>query len=591
MQRLTIALIAASALMASNSAYCAHALKTDETFQRTDIQQADTQGGDIQRAGDPPAKTLALIDGPLIDSIEPIAAVLSGLLGAGLPQQNPFHALRQSYETRQFQPVWFSAGQGMERIEALRGKLRTAADEGLNPGRYALGHDHALNPRTPEALAALELEASLDFVRYIQDLQGTHPDSLAVRQRGMRRPEPTDPAVLLAGIAATADVTEHLALLAPDNALYASMREALVRYRALVKAGGWPLMPAGKSLELGDLDERIPTLRERLFVTGDLLDAGLNSPHYDQPLYDAVIDFQRRHGLAMDGIVGKRTQRALRMSAEERVEQIVANMERARWLPTDLGQRYVLVNVPGFALEIIEDGELVMDMAIIVGRRVRKTPIFSGQLTWLEINPDWNVPESIARKDLFPRMLQDPYYMVDEGLRLFDKSTGEELSRENIDWQSVAGHGGVLPFRMRQDPGPANALGRVKFMFKNPFAVYLHDTPSRNLFNKPVRTFSSGCIRVAKPMAMAEYLLHGKDGWERSSIEDAVNRGARTAVDLPQSVPVHLIYRTAWVGRDGRVQFRHDIYGRDAFIADKLLAKRATSSWDESSSGALSSGA
>lgn len=483
--------------------------------------------------------------------------------------------LRPFYKARDYQSLWVATSFGRDRLRVLTRTVTDAQTEGLHPERYLLSSGVSASRSTdPEALARLELQATADLLRYVLDIRGLHPDSRAVRHRGAVKPESVDAAQLLGDAASTADLDAWLSRQAPGSTLYDSMRRALVQYRALRVAGGWPRVRVGKRIEPGDTDKRLPTIRKRLYATGDLLDADFESTEYDSELQFAVTTFQRRHGLAEDGIIGKRTQIAMGMPVDERIDQIAANMERGRWLPNDLGRRHVLVNVPQFELEVVEDGKRVMTMPIIVGKRMRRTPIFSGEITYLELNPYWNVPESIARKDLLPKLMDDPYHLIDSGLRLFDKSTREEVSREDVDFESVDGSYG-LPFRMRQDPGPANALGRVKFMFKNPFAVYLHDTPARKLFDKPQRAFSSGCVRIERPIEMAEYLLQGNSKWSRPDIDDALDIGNRRRVELAEPVGVHLIYRTAWMGEDGRVQFRHDLYGRDKFLAEKLLATRA----------------
>ena len=518
-------------------------------------------------------------------SAEPIAtpALMAAVTGAlreilkpDTSQQTVKVSIAQAYADAEYQPIWFNTRTGLARLNGLRKALREATSEGLDPRRYAL--DAAATSFTgsdPRQWAELDLRASQEYLRYVQDLQGTHPDSTAVRPVGAILPQPVDNTLMLGRAVRATDISAHLEDIAPRTAIYLSMKKALVRYRALRDAGGWPMVPRGKALEPGDVSPRVPLLRQRLFATGDLVDSSLESEIYSEDLRTAVQRFQSRHGLSDDGVIGKRTMRALSMPVEQRVQQIVANMERARWLPADMGGRHVLVNVPGFDLEIVENQAPVASMAIIVGRRMRRSPIVSGELTRLEINPNWNVPESIARKDLLPKLREDPYHLFDAGLRLFDKDSREELTRDEIDWEEVAANG-TLPFRMRQDPGPQNALGRVKFMFQNDFAVYLHDTPSRRLFAKPERAFSSGCIRVERPLELAEYLLLDKPGWERYTIDEVVESGDRTSVQLPAPVPVHLIYRTAWMGANGQVQFRHDLYGRDEFIANKLLAKRAS---------------
>ncbi|MBT6276427.1 MAG: L,D-transpeptidase family protein [Chromatiales bacterium] len=500
-------------------------------------------------------------------------AILEELLQPG--HRGGQESLIEFYSAREFAPMWVGGPIEISRLHILRDALSGATDEGLDTRRYILTEGFgAERSRDVAHLAALEVQASADLVRYILDVRGLHPDSTSVRHRGASEPEFLTAEQILTDTVRSLDVRKHLVDEVPNNRIYTTARQALQHYRALESAGGWPLIAKGKSIEPDDREHRVPVIRQRLFATGDYLGELSESWVYDPELVDAVIGFQRRNGLDEDGIIGRYTMETLRVTARDRVQKILANMERARWLPEDLGRRYILVNVPRFRLEVIEDGEQVMEMSIIVGRRYRRTPIFSGEIKQLELNPYWNVPESIARRDLLPKLAKDPAHMQDTGLRMFDKSTREELDRDGIDFENVPTRR-ALPFRMRQDPGPANALGRVKFLFDNPFSVYMHDTPSRDLFNKTVRTFSSGCIRIHRPLEMAEYLLRGKSNWERSRIDEVLEDGERRRLRLPERVFVHLIYRTAWMGADGKVHFRSDIYGRDLHMVKKLLSVRA----------------
>ena len=488
------------------------------------------------------------------------------------------------YTERGFEPAWVTDQKGRARLTELQGIFADAFEHGLNAERYSLESSPSTNPvqslsrRDGQAaemreLALRDLKASATLVRYVSDLKGLNQDSRAVRHRGAVEPQSLYANAMLRAASQAPNLRSHLEGEAPSNRIYTASRAALERYRQLAEAGGWPLVATGKRIEPGHSSRRIPEVRKRLFATGDFVGADLESTLYDLELREAVVRFQERHGLDQDAIIGRQTVASMRITAEQRVQQIMANLERARWLPTDLGRRYVMVNVPEFKLRVIEDGQEVMDMAIIVGRRYRQTPILSSEFSVLELNPYWYVPESIARKDYLPQLIEDPWHKADKGMRLFAKDTRDELERYEIDFANLPARR-ALPYRMRQDPGPDNALGRVKFLFDNPFAVYLHDTPSRQLFTETERTFSSGCIRIERPLEMAEYLLKDKGDWSREVIDEIVDSGLRRRVYLDESVSVHLIYNTAWMGDDGSVQFRRDIYGRDQYIVDKLLARR-----------------
>jgi murein L,D-transpeptidase YcbB/YkuD len=324
-------------------------------------------------------------------------------------------------------------------------------------------------------------------------------------------------------------------------------------------------------MELGDKGERVILLGARLAAEGyELHGSTADAGRFDQPLDRAVRLFQERHGLEVDGIVGRNTLAELNVSAADRASQIMVNMERWRWLPRELGERHLVVNIANFEMQVFEAGDRVMQMRAIVGRRYRRTPVFSDVMTYLVINPYWNVPNSIAVKDKLPILKQDPGYLRQNNIRVLAGwgAEAEEIDGDSIAWEDFSEED--FPYRLRQDPGPANALGRIKFMFPNKFNVYLHDTPARELFNQTVRTFSSGCIRIEQPLELAEYLLRADPAWSRPAILAAIDRGVEQTVRLPEPIRVYLLYCTAWVDVDGSVQFRRDIYERDEAVARAL---------------------
>jgi murein L,D-transpeptidase YcbB/YkuD len=289
---------------------------------------------------------------------------------------------------------------------------------------------------------------------------------------------------------------------------------------------------------------------------------------FDQALWQAVRRFQRRHGLAADGIVGPLTLAALNVSVTERIQQLELNMERWRWLPEDLGPRYILVNIPDFTMQVVSNGRAVINTKAIVGTPKRPTPLLSARLSYLVLNPRWYVPRSITIKDHLPKLRKDPYALVTKKFHV-DDAMGQEIDPGSVDWHSLSQSD--FPYRLRQDPGPQNALGGVKFMFPNPHHVYLHDTPSRALFNRSHRTYSSGCVRIANAVELAEYLLKDHPRWTRDTIRAAIGDGkGQRMVYLPEEIPVYFFYWTAWVTGDGLVHFRNDIYNLDKPLAPIL---------------------
>jgi murein L,D-transpeptidase YcbB/YkuD len=299
-------------------------------------------------------------------------------------------------------------------------------------------------------------------------------------------------------------------------------------------------------------------------------------PAADDTVFDAALEqglrgFQERHGLDADGTVGASTLAALNVPVEDRIRQIELNMERWRWLPQTLGERYIMVNIPNFHLDVVEHGQALLGMRVVVGRPTRRTPSFSAEMTHLVLNPHWYVPPTIAIQDKLPLLRRDPGYLSRQNFKLFRHGEGgaTRIDPRAVDWSSVSARN--FPYQLRQDPGPRNALGRVKFMLPNPHHVYLHDTPARELFAKNERAFSSGCIRLENPMELADYLLQDDSQWAQRRRVAGGKRGAEQVVLLPTSVPVHLMYWTAWTSASGVVHFRKDIYERDQAL-DKALA-------------------
>jgi murein L,D-transpeptidase YcbB/YkuD len=261
---------------------------------------------------------------------------------------------------------------------------------------------------------------------------------------------------------------------------------------------------------------------------------------------------------------------------EERIRQIEINLERWRWLPKTLGNRYLLVNIAGFNLTVVEDGKTVLEMAVVVGTPFRRTPVFSANLSYLIFSPYWNVPVTILREDKLPLIKADPGYVAAHHYEIvsWQDFPNRLLDPKSIDWSRITARN--FPGLLRQKPGPWNPLGRVKFMFPNDFSVYLHDTPDRHLFAREQRSFSSGCIRIERPFELALYLLQGQEGWDADSIRGAMTSNVTRRVDLRQRIPVHILYQTAWVDDQGRLQTRPDLYQRDAALYDALRDRGAS---------------
>jgi murein L,D-transpeptidase YcbB/YkuD len=495
-------------------------------------------------------------------------------------------ALRQFYKRRDYQCAWITNRGPVPQVESLLQSIRTVYEDGLRPEDYHLGEieelenqvvSHFGEPKSvePRKLADLDLLLTDAFLVLSSHLLSgrINPESFDPEWIANRRG--ADLSVVLEEALMGNRVEETLAELRPPQYGYQALRQELSRYRKIAEAGGWPMIPPGPKLKKGSRDPRVSILRERLTKSGDFDDSA-DEDIYDERLERAVVRFQKDHGLTPDGIVGPATLEALNVPVEERIRQIELNMERWRWLPNDLGNPHILINMADFHLNVIDNRQKLMTMKIIVGKSYRRTPVFSGNMTYLVLNPVWNVPQNIAIKDKLPLIRNDAHYLATQNMRVL-RGWGEdesEVDPATIDWASISTKNFI--YHLRQEPGPQNPLGRVKFMFPNRFDVYIHDTPNRELFEKTERTFSSGCIRIENPIDLAEFALRDDPKWTRETILAAMDKGSQQIVKLPRAICVHLLYWTAFVDDDGTLQFRKDIYGRDRKLDMALKEKAPT---------------
>jgi murein L,D-transpeptidase YcbB/YkuD len=380
---------------------------------------------------------------------------------------------------------------------------------------------------------------------------------------------------ILEDVLNSGDVRAGLDRLIPQTQLYRNLRQALADYTAIAGSGGWPVIPSARGLKKkADIKRYLSLLQERLVLTGDLTDPEpAISSDQDKRFGAAVRRYQKQHGLKADGVVGPATLKEMNVPVEKRIEQIRLNLERLRWLPEQMGRRNILVNITDFSRAVFEEGRLIMDMPIVVGKHDQRTFAFSARMTHLELNPYWNIPKEIAAKEVLPEIQKDQEYLARKNIRVIEYSRpqGVEIDPETIDWSKIRPE--KLGYSFRQEPGPGNALGRIKFMFPNRFDIYLHDTPERHLFKRERRTFSHGCIRISRPIDLAEYLLESESGWSRAKILAEIGKGKRQIVNLSSPVGVHILYLTAWTDPQGVVQFRHDIYEGDTILFEALNKK------------------
>jgi len=481
--------------------------------------------------------------------------------------------IAEVYERRGFAPAWADS----DRVESLLAAVRASYDDGLDPEDY---HRSLIEERlarrasgadlAPKELAVFDLMLTDSLIRlaYHERFGKVNPERLDPIWNFGRALRGSDPASIIEGVLKADSAGAALREIFPRGPVYNRLKDQLRRYREIAAAGGWPMLPDGPTLRPGDTDERLPVLAARLRAAGDLTadwDPG-NGPAYDETLQDAVKRFQERHGLEEDAIVGKGTVGALNVSVEQRIDQIRLNLERARWVTTGLDRDFVLVNIAGFVAYLVRDSEIVWSTRVVVGKAVTQTPVFRATMKYVVFNPDWTVPWSIATKEILPAVRADADYLARNHYELRDRD-GNVVDPATVDWPSITARN--FPFTVVQTPGPWNALGRVKFMFPNEHAVYLHDTPSRGLFDRAERAFSHGCIRVQNPLDFAEQLL-GRDGWSKDRIDAQIASGEMKTVFLTQRLPVLLLYWTAEVDDDGHLHFYKDLYDRDAAILDAL---------------------
>jgi L,D-transpeptidase YcbB len=492
------------------------------------------------------------------------------------------------YRQRGFQPAWIQIGWfGGRRVRsegaALLECLRDARQDGMDPAEYPVDEleqqFERVNPSTTSAteLAWLDARLSYAFLEYAAHLYRGRVNPKEISPAWQVAAHRKELAVLLEDALAHNDICGGLARVRPALPEYAALRQALGVYYRIAQTGGWPRVSETHSLRKGDRGEVVNLLRMSLARHGDFPFLLPDEPSiFDESLASAVRTFEARHGLPADGIADPEMLSVLNTPVATVIRQIELNLERMRWLPENLGRRHLRVNIPNYHLQIIEDSRTVLEMRVVVGKRENTTPVISDQITHVTFNPYWNIPESIAVKETVPLLLKDKKYAEKHGIQVVMKGNEEEIvDPADISWKEAIHDANAFPYVLRQRPGPENALGKVKFMFPNRFSVYLHDTPSRHLFRETERDYSHGCVRVEHPALLAEYLLKDKPGWNADRIRNAMQSSEEISVSLASPLPVHIVYWSVWVGKDGKLQRRPDIYDLDS-AQERLFVQRAS---------------
>jgi murein L,D-transpeptidase YcbB/YkuD len=479
-------------------------------------------------------------------------------------------AVARFYKARHHRRVW-PADQVDATIEAIKG----VAVDGLDPDGYHLETlERLASERRKGTDARVEapldvlltdaMAAIVDHVRYGRVRPATLNPSWNMNPRADAPPlEQRMSEALSAGNAAKAIESAR-----PDHFIYRGLLGELARLREIEAHGGWPAVPGGRAIKPGVRDARVPVIRRRLALSGEMSSrAPRDSTRYDADVVNGVRLFQRRHRLADDGVVNAATLAAMNVGVRSRIDQVRVNLERSRWVLNGLEKDFLLVNLPAFKAYLIRDGKNQWEARTQVGKEARQTPTFRARLRTVVFNPDWTVPPTILDEDVLEGMRSGGNTVAEKHLKVLDASN-HEVDPSTIDWASATPE--TFPYTLRQPPGEENALGRIKFLFPNPYSIYLHDTPHRELFESDQRSFSSGCIRIERPSELAEILLQGQDGWNAQKIQEAIDTGETKNVDLEHPVQILIVYWTVSVGASGEVRFMDDFYGLDPAVAAAL---------------------
>ncbi|MEX2609235.1 MAG: L,D-transpeptidase family protein [Gemmatimonadota bacterium] len=493
------------------------------------------------------------------------------------------------YKARQYRQAWTDYDEILDRGWVLLETMESATEDGLDPDLYRydiaarlvnlVEEDSLSEANEPAAMAIVDMVLTEVFGRYAQHLTGGIMDPSASQVEWRIPKDTVEVRALFDRLVADEDPAAVIESLRPGAPEYRLLMEQLARYRQMAAGGGWPLVPETFDAEPGDRAPEVAALRQRLAAEGDAEEARLaaagqaDAQHFDEDLKAALEHFQARHSIEPDGVVGPATLAQLNVTAEERVQQIILNLDQWRWLPQELGERYILVNVAGFEMELVENDSVLLAMNVVVGQEGWETAIFRDTMESIVFNPYWNVPAGIEREEILPAIRRDPGYLARENLEVV---RGESVvSPASVDWSAV---GEGSPYRFRQRPGPDNALGQVKFLFPNEYDIYLHDTPAKSRFSASQRAFSHGCIRLEKPFDLARVLLDRVTDQSADDLDDLLAGGQEKWVRVTQPLPVYVLYFTAWAGRDGTMRFHPDVYERDRRLEEQAQKRLGTTS-------------
>ena len=473
--------------------------------------------------------------------------------GKPLPNVSPavWTDLRAFYTQREHTPAWVDHRRPTERAAAALQVLNTAKQHGFDPETYGaadlLARSQAVeqidkqSPERLERLAEFDTRLTAGLLSFGRDVAIGPTATVGKDSRARKGRTPPDFVAALAK--AADDPSTWIDAVRPPHPEYAALQKALDALIGQRDKGGWPPVPSASADD---------ALRARLLASGHLKESG--------DLAAAIKSFQELHAIPATGVVDKATLAAINVPLDTRIRQVALNLQRWRQMPDDLGDRHFIVNVPYFHLIAREQGKPVMDIRVVVGKPGNNTPLFSDEMETVVLSPYWNIPDSIAQGETLPAIARDPSFLARQNIEIMRTSGGARVDPSEVDWDDQEALKG---FAFRQRPGAGNALGHVKFLFPNAHNVYLHDTPADNLFGKPTRAFSHGCVRVEEPEVLAKYVLRDYPEWDEAAIFAAMKSGVEKHVKLKQKIPVHIVYFTAWVDANDGLHFQPDIYGYD----------------------------
>lgn len=484
-------------------------------------------------------------------------------------------AIQSFYETREHKPLWTGTKGNIEKAQAILSLLQDSWTHGLNPADYHTDEIEALMQAEADD-ARLELLMTDAVARYGHDMTGMRVNAAAANEHAKFWRQPMPVADVLLRVTKADDPKSALENLAPQNNFYSKLREELVRLsRENAKFDDiLPIKLGGRTFYPGDHHPGVKSLRQRL-------DVEYNSVYGPEDMYDdktaaAVMDFQREHNLDPDGVVGPKTLALLNRSHRDQMEQVIANLERLRWMDEEKPDRYIMVNIPSQTLWAVDRGNVAYEMPVIVGKPERQTKAFRAEIKGIRFNPNWTVPMGIKMKDFLPKLKEDPTYLSQKGIEIYQGSgkSRRTIDGTEIDWSSMSSRD-MNQLSMVQRQGANNALGRIRVLMPNDFDIYLHDTNTPEYFEKTQRTLSSGCVRLSQPEDIARFVLSRNPDWTDEKMDALIDKGSTVEVSAAEPFPVFIVYQTMWLDRDGRL-----VYGPDVYKQDHRLIKVMASAKD-----------